>query len=127
MSQNWQADVREFMQAMGQASAEKPTIVDPGTYYLRLDLMKEEAEETHKAMIKWDMPAIADGLVDQLYVIIGTAIAYGIDLQPIWDAVHAANMAKSTGPVREDGKRLKPPGWTPPDVAGLLKQQGWVA
>ena len=29
-------------------------------------------------------------------------------------------MAKAGGPLREDGKRLKPPGWTPPDIAGVL-------
>jgi predicted HAD superfamily Cof-like phosphohydrolase len=26
---------------------------------------------------------------------------------------------------REDGKIMKPPGWTPPDVEGELKKQGW--
>lgn len=27
---------------------------------------------------------------------------------------------------REDGKILKPPGWTPPDIKGCLRAQGWV-
>jgi predicted HAD superfamily Cof-like phosphohydrolase len=26
---------------------------------------------------------------------------------------------------REDGKIMKPPGWTPPDIEGELKKQGW--
>lgn len=26
---------------------------------------------------------------------------------------------------REDGKILKPPGWTPPDIEGCLRAQGW--
>ncbi len=37
-----------------------------------------------------------------------------------WDEVHRSNMAKVGGPIRGDGKRLKPEGWTPPDVAGVL-------
>lgn len=49
----------------------------------------------------------------------------GIDLRPVWSEVHAANMRKTTGPVREDGKRLKPEGWQPPDIAGVLRAQGW--
>jgi HNH endonuclease len=30
------------------------------------------------------------------------------------------------GPVAANGKRLKPEGWTPPDIEGELKKQGWL-
>lgn len=63
-----------------------------------------------------------DALCDILYVTFGAAVSMGIDLAPFFDRVHTANMLKSTGPVREDGKRLKPPGWQPPDIEGLLQQ-----
>lgn len=49
----------------------------------------------------------------------------GIDLGPVFEEVHRANMAKVGGPTRADGKILKPEGWTPPDVAGVLRRQGW--
>ena len=68
-----------------------------------------------------DWPEMVDALCDLLYVVFGAAVSMGVDLDPFFDAVHKANMLKSTGPVREDGKRLKPPGWTPPDIAGLLE------
>jgi predicted HAD superfamily Cof-like phosphohydrolase len=85
--------------------------------------MEEELAETEQAMFADDLPAIADGLADLIYVAIGTAVAYGIDLRPVWAAVQAANLGKLGGTVREDGKRMKPPGWKPPDVAAILAGQ----
>jgi hypothetical protein len=48
-----------------------------------------------------------------------------IDGAPIAAEVHRANMAKVGGPKSPTGKQLKPPGWTPPDIFGELKRQGW--
>lgn len=61
-----------------------------------------------------------DGCIDTLVVTYGTLEDIGVDAEPFFDEVHRANMAKAGGPVRADGKRLKPPGWTPPDIAGVL-------
>lgn len=43
----------------------------------------------------------------------------GIDLRPFFLEVHRTNMLKTTGPVREDGKRLKPEGWKPPRILAM--------
>ena len=75
--------------------------------------------------LKVDFPALADALGDLDYVVEGARCEWGIDGRPITAAIHVANMAKATGPVREDGKRLKPEGWTPPDIEGELRKQGW--
>ena len=75
------------------------------------------------AMGQGDLVEIADGLADLIYVLIGTSIAYGIDLEPIWDEVHKTNMAKVGGGVRGDGKILKPEGWEPPEIERLLVAQ----
>lgn len=63
---------------------------------------------------------VADSLADILYVTAGAGVAWGLILAHVFDEVHRSNMAKKGGEVRPDGKRLKPPGWTPPDVAGVL-------
>lgn len=64
----------------------------------------------------------ADALADMCVVTIGSAVAWGIPLSEVWDAVHSSNMAKIGGPIRADGKALKPPGWRPPDIADVLEQ-----
>jgi hypothetical protein len=62
-------------------------------------------------------------LADLIYVAIGTAVALGVDLRPVWDAVHAANLAKAGGPRRADGKFLKSADWVHPDIKGILAKQ----
>lgn len=63
-----------------------------------------------------------DGIVDTIVVCYGTAEDIGVDLEPFWDEVHRSNMAKRGGPVRADGKKLKPPGWMAPDIKGVLER-----
>ncbi len=80
-----------------------------------------------------DLPELVDALADLDYVIEGTRAVFGVHAAPIAAAVHAANMAKDAVQVAEadEAKRgtrikpLKPAGWSPPDVAGLLRAQGW--
>jgi predicted HAD superfamily Cof-like phosphohydrolase len=73
-----------------------------------------------------DMVEVADACGDIDYVVEGARLAFGINGKPIADEVQRTNMAKF-GPgswVREsDGKQMKPPGWEPPDIAKLLKDQ----
>lgn len=94
---------------------------------LRLRLIREEHRELLKAIHLGDLPGIADAIADLVYVIVGTAIAFGIDIRPIWKAVQQSNMAKTGGGTRQDGKILKPPGWRAPDVAGLVARQTALA
>jgi predicted HAD superfamily Cof-like phosphohydrolase/flagellar biosynthesis regulator FlaF len=140
--------VREFHEAFGVASPDKPTVPDDDTVRLRLRLIAEEFFElldacyefggpdgSKAAVMMWiddtrkslrvDLPAFADALADIDYVVEGTRLAFGINGKPIADAVHVCNMAKLGGTKREDGKIEKPAGWQPPDVAGCLRAQGW--
>ncbi len=79
----------------------------------------------HSADMLNDFVEIADGIADSIYVLIGTALELGIPLDRVWKEVQRSNMAKSdpeTGEVRrrEDGKILKPDGWTPPNILGIF-------
>jgi predicted HAD superfamily Cof-like phosphohydrolase len=87
---------------------------------LRAEPIREEAEETVSAIKSGDLVGAVDGLCDLVCVVYGTAAEFGVDLEPFWNEVHRTNMAKAGGPVRGDGKRLKPPGWQPPDITGIL-------
>lgn len=78
------------------------------------------------AEVEVNLPEWADACADIDYVVEGARIAFGIDGEPILQRVHAANLKKLGGPIREsDGKRLKPEGWLPPDIEGALVAQGW--
>lgn len=114
------------MLAMDQEVPELPKIPDKKVLALRVALIGEEVEElfgvlkrihgelSHAERLEI-LVDLADAVADCAYVITGTAYAFGIPAHTIFEIVTRANMAKSTGPIREDGKRLKPPGWQPPE------------
>lgn len=114
-----QRDVQEFHEALeipvGDYS--NPRMSRPE---LRAELIREESEETIMAILSGDFPAAIDGLCDLIVVCSGAAVEWGINLEPFWTEVHRANMDKQGGPTREDGKKLKPEGWRPPDIEGIL-------
>jgi predicted HAD superfamily Cof-like phosphohydrolase len=71
-----------------------------------------------------DLVETADATGDLRYVLHGLEIECGIPGDEVFTEIHASNMAK-LGPDgvalrRADGKVLKPAGWRPPDVAGVL-------
>ncbi|WP_422932074.1 MazG nucleotide pyrophosphohydrolase domain-containing protein [Singulisphaera sp. PoT] len=118
------ADVLQFHRTMcPEQVREMPDVSGEELRDLRKKLIGEEVDELHEAMAKGDAVEVADALADLLYVVFGTSVAYGIDIRPVWEAVHRANMAKAGGPRREDGKVLKPDGWEPPAVAAILAGQ----
>lgn len=73
----------------------------------------------------------SDALVDAWYYMLNFAGRHGQNLSRVFDVVHAANMAKvnpETGKVvrrPEDGKILKPEGWTAPDIVEEIRRQGY--
>ena len=119
-------DVAAFHRACDVPVVAKPTLAQPERMFLRVNLIEEEVNhELVPALYSGNMTDIADALADSIYVIVGTALEYGIPLDKVWEAVQKANMAKVdpvTGKVhkRADGKVLKPEGWTPPDIAAVL-------
>ncbi len=115
-----QQDVAEFHRALDIPVGDSPAIRRPE---LRAALIEEEAKETCKALLEGDLVEAIDGMCDVLCVVYGTAVEMGVDLSKFWDAVHASNMEKRGGPTRTDGKKLKPLGWTAPDIAGVLSRE----
>lgn len=91
---------------------------------LRVDLIDEELNELREATSRQDLVGIADALTDLLYVVYGAGHAYGINLDECFAEVHRSNMSKlddESQPIyREDGKVLKGPNYTPPDLAEII-------
>lgn len=85
-----------------------------------LDGLQELAKgmETDNPLI-----AILDGLCDLTYVVLGTALSFGFDLDSAFAEVHRSNMTKFPTTLREDGKVLKGPNYEAPNLAQVLSNQ----
>lgn len=123
--------VREFHEAFGAAIADSPTLSDSKTRSLRYALIAEEFDEFDEALLHGDLVEVADALADLVVVIYGTALSFGLDLDDLVAEVHRSNMSKLGADglpiVREDGKILKGPNYTPPDIPGELSRQAALA
>lgn len=117
-----QLAVRDFSIKFGALVNTSPTSVDPSIALLRITTLASELGELADAIRTGDLEGVADALVDIEYFVKGTALAYGLDLQEFFDAVHAANMEKHAA-KDPGGKITKPPGWKPADIAGILQRQ----
>jgi predicted HAD superfamily Cof-like phosphohydrolase len=100
-------------------------------HYVEL-LVKNKSDELVASMLKGDLVGVADGIADVLYVVIGTAVAYGIDIQEIFDEVHRSNLSKTvwnedlkryTIEKDEFGKGLKPDTYSPADLEPIVLRQ----
>ena len=129
MKSNFQ-QIEDFQLAAGAKRPSSPTIPSIETLHLRRQLIREEYEEVTAAFESLinpngdapDVTELAHELADLLYVVYGTFSACGVDADAVFAEVHRANMDKIGGPRRADGKLLKPPGWQPADVKGVLDQ-----
>lgn len=116
--------VREFHETFGIMVQGTPTVPDEATRRLRIRLIEEEFAELKEALQDEHLPSIAKELADLLYVVYGTAVSYGIDMEPVFREVHRSNMSKVGGYKRHDGKWVKPHHYSPASVAPILAQQG---
>jgi predicted HAD superfamily Cof-like phosphohydrolase len=117
---NIHQDVLDFHRAIGAYVGHRLGMPPDDVQSLRIKLITEEILELFNAISNDDIVETADAIADSIYVLVGCAIAFGIDIRPVWREVHRSNLAKVGGPVDADGKQLKPEGWTPPDIAGVL-------
>mgnify|MGYP003321834767 CR=1 FL=1 len=120
MSSNWVKDIKDMQLKFGvdewmSDPANKDKLRDFLAF--RLDFLEEEFDETIMAFANQDPEEIVDGLIDVCVIAIGTLIAFGVDAEKAWDAVHNANMAKESG--------TKPERPNPLGLPDLLKPEGW--
>lgn len=131
ITEEWQrpldtaAAVTEFHRAFDLPIRQSPSAeIDDDLMKLRVALLAEEVDEFVTASGKADLIGIADALADIVYVVYGTALTYGIDLDSVLREVHRSNMSKLDGDgkplLREDGKVLKSERYFAPDIASAL-------
>lgn len=121
-------DVVAFQRKFGVPMASAPAELDGRAFEFRFRFLHEELAELRQAHMDGDLAKQADALVDLVYVALGTAAMMGLPWRDLWDEVHHANMRKERATGANDGRSVrgheydvvKPEGWTPPDVFGVL-------
>lgn len=126
-------DVNEWHRQMGLPTAETdriPGVIGFTEFRYRLNFLFEELRELIEAQERRDLPGVADALVDLVWVACGTACYYGVPFNELWAEVRRANSTKR--PWREGdpvkprnytaGEIVKPDGWRPPDIRGVLER-----
>ena len=117
-------DQEKFMRSCDQST----DTFNADQFNMYIGLIEEEGDELADAIAAHDEVETLDALVDMLVVTIGAIHSAGFDAEGAWKEVMATNFAKidrETGKVRkrEDGKVLKPIGWTPPDLTPFLRKE----
>lgn len=128
-------DIAEFHTKFHLEYDGKPRLLPAALSEFRVKFMAEEIEEyAESARADCDTPEEharelalqLDALVDEVYVVLGTAYLHGFNFREAWRRVHAANMAKVRAERASDSKRgstfdvIKPPGWVAPDHSDLV-------
>ena len=86
----------------------------------RAAMAVEELGEWLAANGQGDVPGAADALGDRFYVLVGDAVAAGMPLAEIFEAVHVSNCSKLPMVTTALGKAFRGPGYKAPDLATLL-------
>ncbi len=117
-------DQEKFMRACDQTT----DVWNQEQFDLYVNLIEEEFKELKEAIAANNQVEILDALEDIMVVTAGAMHSAGFDGEGGWKEVMRTNFAKidkETGKVRkrEDGKVLKPVGWTPPDLNTFLTKE----
>jgi predicted HAD superfamily Cof-like phosphohydrolase len=115
-------DQEKFMKACDQTVGDW----NEDQFNMYLKLIEEECKELVVALNHKDRVETIDALLDIVVVCVGAMHSMGADPEGGWKEVMNTNFAKidkETGKVRkrEDGKVLKPVGWTPPNLKPFVK------
>ena len=141
-----QQNVRDFMLKAEQQVPLRPVIPSLEVRILRAKLIMEEASELiikglglhfdflfDNNELDWsfwehkkgpNIVEIADGCGDLSVVNDGTALACGLDMEPIRAEIDRSNMSKFIdGHRREDGKWIKGPSYSPANLEPIIEAQ----
>lgn len=120
--------VEAFYKAFNMPLPETMRYLHKERALLRHKLIQEEVGELLEASMssQGTIVDVADAITDCFYILIGTALEYGIadKLPALFDEVHSSNMSKldeNGKPIyREDGKVMKGPGYKKPNLKDII-------
>ena len=138
-------DIQRFHERFGLEYNGLPRALPKDLSDFRVAFMREEIDEyeahsivarryqlagDHKGYTD-HLESQLDALVDEVYVVLGTAYLHGFNFRSAWNRVHAANMRKirklaDDGTATDSGRAptydvVKPPGWVAPSHIDLVE------
>lgn len=93
--------------------------ISPEILETRVKLLDEEYHEYVDAEKSGDHIKIADALGDMTYVIFGTALVHGINLDAVLEEIHRSNMTKEPA-ITDGGKVYKGKNYSPPNLEKII-------
>lgn len=122
---NMYHDVVEFHQKiLGVFPEGSPTLHSQEWITERMRFLTEEVNEYYEAGMTGDIVKTVDGLLDIVYVALGTLYMMEVPAEACWALVQRANMAKVKGTTKRGNKidAIKPEGWIGPEagIAALI-------
>jgi predicted HAD superfamily Cof-like phosphohydrolase len=120
-------DIEEFHEKFDLQGCSQPGFPTREKVEMRQKFLQEELNEFIEACSKEDLEKAFDGLIDLVYVALGTSYLMGFPFDAGWSIVHSANMKKVRAkPDGSDSTRgsgfdcVKPEGWVAPNLAEIL-------
>jgi predicted HAD superfamily Cof-like phosphohydrolase len=121
-----ESQVRQFNAVYNRKCAPKPKLPTSGQAALCVSLIEEELWELAEGLRKQDVLEIADALTDIIYVTAQQATVWGMPVDALLREVQRSNMSKLGADgkpvIREDGKVIKGPNFSEPDIAKVLRE-----
>jgi len=132
MTVDYEAMLKQFHEKYNHHIQMRPDRPHNKIQNLRYDLIFEEVNDELLQVMKHLMyeprnqeekefllVKLADALADSIYVIVGTAVAYGIPINEVFAEVHRSNMTKSLQ-KNKMGKTKKGESWQAPKLREIL-------
>jgi len=136
---SWCKQVKEFSETASEGTFPKaPIMMLPEDAKFIRKMVNSEFDELDEAIKEFwesgkrgdvvkDHVKVADALIDAIYYLMDCAAKHGLDLDPLFQIIQKANMAKFKNGVikNSEGKVLKPKDWVDPEpelIAEMQKQ-----
>ena len=119
-----ESQVRQFNTTYGKPMSSKPRLPTKDEAALLVDLLEEELQELKDAIAAGDLVEISDAITDIIYVAGQQGTTLGLPIDSLLQEVQRSNLSKlgiDGKPIyREDGKVLKGPNFSEPQIAKVL-------
>ena len=115
-------DVKEWHKACGLPVGTEQ-FTDWRVKIRRHNLILEEVQEIFDEWNMLNREKTLDGILDKIWVLVGTLVELGWDFEGAWAEVKRSNWSKVGAGLDGNGKLEKGPNFSPPDLARFARRK----